>query len=189
MTPPHLGGSYRLGDGNTTMRDVWGYLIVKYDLKSMLDIGAGWGHSMKFFADHLVSAAGVDGDPECAGDGQQCPGLLITHDYTLGPCTALGDRQFDLAWSAEFLEHVDEQFMSNYMTDFKRCKLAVVTHAAPEQHGHNHVNCKDDNYWIQSFTSNGFSFDFSETLKLRTTDRWKAPWGRISLMVFRNSLR
>lgn len=184
MTPAHLGGSYKEGDGNTTMRDVWGYLIVKYELKSMLDIGAGWGHTMKFFADHLVSAVGVDGDAGCAGEGQQCPGLLITHDYTLGPCSALGDWTFDLAWSAEFLEHVGEQFMPNYMADFKRCKYACVTHAEPGQHGHNHVNCKDGNYWIKAFSSNGFILDFADTSLLRKTDRWSAPWGRRTLLFF-----
>lgn len=186
MTPPHLGGAYPCGDANTVCRDVFGYLIVKYRLKSLLDIGAGYGHCMKFFAEHLVAVTGIDGDPACQGPEQQCPGCVIQHDYTLGPCPQLADRKFDLAWSAEFLEHVEERFLPNYMLDFQRCKLVVATHAEPGQNGHHHVNCASSEYWYSKFKEYGFEHLESETALLRATDRWKAGWGRRTLMVFSN---
>ena len=185
-TPPHLGGAYACGDSNTIMRDVSGYLMVKYRLKSVLDIGAGYGHCMKYFADHLVAVTGIDGDPACQGPEQQCQGLVIQHDYTLGPCPQLGDKQFDMAWSAEFLEHVEERFIPHFMYDFKRCRMVVVTHAEPGQVGHHHVNCKDDTYWVGVFNDWRFGHLADETALVRETDRWHAGWGRRTLMVFEN---
>lgn len=181
MTPEHLGGAYECGDGNTWMPDCWGYLIVKYDIRSMLDIGCGFGHAMKWFSDFLVGARGIEGWDE-AVEKNLMRGLVIKHDFTTGPVVL--DREYDLAWSAEFLEHVEEKFIPNYMAAFQRCKRAVITHGEPGQHGHHHVNCQPDNYWVDVFAKWGFLHDTVETAVLRSTDRWRAGWGRRTLMLF-----
>lgn len=184
MTAPHLGGAYPVGDGNTFMPDVYGYLTVKYELKTVIDIGCGYGHTLKWFGETLVAGTGIDGWDEAIRDSVY-GGEKILHDFTIGPAP-LGDRKFDLAWSSEFLEHVEEKYIPHYMDAFRRCRVAVVTHAEPGQHGHHHVNCKDDQYWIDVFKSYGFKYNDEETLLLRKTDRWKAPWGRKTLLSFNN---
>jgi SAM-dependent methyltransferase len=173
--PEHLGGAYVQGDSNTIMPDVWGYLLVKYGIKTMVDIGCGYGHAMEWFSKYLVHSIGFDGDPE-AVNKNRLPGHAFVHDFTLGePRDGIIKEAdfFDLAWSSEFLEHVEEKYMANYMAVFRRCRYACVTHAEPKQPGHHHVNCEDDDYWIQKFAD------------LRSTDRWGAGWGRRTLMFFR----
>lgn len=167
------------------MKDVWGYLLTKFGLTTLLDVGCGYGHAMRFFADHLVTVQGIDGDPACQGPEQQCPGCVLTHDYTTGSAP-LGPRLYDLAWSAEFLEHVEFPYVPNYMRDFRRCRIVVVTHAEPGQNGHHHCLCETDAFWVEKFYEYGFDHNPNETALLRRTDRWHAPWGRRTLMFFDN---
>lgn len=181
---PWIGGAYEGGDCNTIMHDIWGYLIVKYDLHSMIDVGCGYGHSLEFFSKLGVSCVGYDGDPN-AIEGGKHRGYMVLHDFAQGP--AVTKSTFDLGWSAEFLEHVREKYMANYMTLLQRCKRICVTHAEPGQIGHHHVNCQDDRYWIEKFASFGFEHNSSETKLLRQTDRWKTAWGRRTLMLFDNT--
>lgn len=183
-TPAHLGGAYPGGDGNTHMEDCWGYAMVKYGVKSLLDIGCGYGHTLEYFSRFLVGGVGVDGWEEAIRDNV-FKGPKVLHDYTVGPAP-LGDQRFHLGWSAEFLEHVDIKYMPNYMADFRRCDHVIVTHALPGQHGHHHVSCFDDVFWVDAFTKHGFQWDEDETKLLRATDRWSAPWGRCALLMFHN---
>lgn len=183
---PHLGGAYDVGDANTFMPDVWGYLLTKYNLKSVLDIGCGYGHAIEWFSRFLVHCVGIDGDPNCVA-GAKLPGHVFQHDFTLGdpPESIIKPRDyFDLAWSAEFLEHVEERYMEHYMSAFRRCRYVCVTHAEPGQAGHHHVNLQPDDYWVQVFAESGFIIKPEETRILRRTDRWTAGWGRRSLMFF-----
>lgn len=183
-TPAHLGGAYPGGDGNTFMPDVYGWLTVQYELKTILDVGSGYGHTLKWFGDTLVGGTGIDGW-EDAIKGSVFGGELILHDFTKGPAP-LDGRSWDMGVSFEFLEHVDIQYSPNYMDAFKKCRHVCTTHAAPGQHGHHHVSCFPDEFWVELFTSNGFEYDSDTTALLRKTDRWHAPWGRVSLQFFKN---
>lgn len=178
----HLGGCYPEGDGNTTMVDVWGYLLVRHEVKSVLDVGAGYGHALQWFATHgLCQIKGIEGWPE-AVEKSLVPGHVILHDFTTGPAPIA--QPFDLCWCAEFVEHVAEEFIPNYMKAFQLCRHLVMTHGEPGQAGHHHVNCQSDGYWVAQMAAYGFDFNMDETKLLRRTDRWRAPWGRRSLMSF-----
>lgn len=179
----HLGGAQDL-DGNTWMPDVWGYLIVKYQVESVLDIGCGFGHAQKWFEQFLISTTGVEGHAETAA--RHVLGRVVQHDYTLGSAP-LGDARFDLCWCAEFVEHVEERFIDNYVKDMARCAVVCLTHGEPRQDGYHHVNCQTDEFWIHALRQRGFTFNPRETATLRKTDRWKAGWGRRTLMVFWNN--
>jgi SAM-dependent methyltransferase len=175
-----LGGAFR--DENTIMVDVWGYLLVKYELKRVLDIGCGYGYALKWFADNgLCFVTGIEGWDN-AVENNECKSSVVKHDFHTGPAPV--DLPYDLAWSAEFLEHVDEQYLPNVLQTMRLARYACVTHATPGQAGFHHVNCQSDEYWIRKFAEYGFTFQEEETKVLRRTDRWKAAWGRRSLMFF-----
>lgn len=181
-TPAHLGGGVPQGDGNTVMPDVWGWCLVQWEVKSLLDIGSGYGHTAKWFADHgLCNVKSIDGDPDVENSYVGPAGTLLIHDFTKGPAPI--GTPFDLAWSAEFLEHVDEQYVPNYMAAFQLCRRAVVTHAEPGQYGHHHVQLKSTEWWISKFKEFGFECNREQTALLRRTDRWRASWGRRTLLV------
>jgi len=182
MSADHLGGAIPEGDTNTIMPDVWGYLLVKYDPKVVLDLGCGYGHALKWFREHgLCNIVGVEGWTE-AIEKSLVKGHVIEHDFSKGPAPISGP--FDLVWSAEFLEHVDEEFLPNVMTAMRLARHACVTHAEPGQHGHHHVNCQTTEYWIEKFSQYGFNYLSAETELLRRTDRWRATWGRRTLTMF-----
>lgn len=178
---PYLGGSYE--DANTIMTDVWGWVLVERDIKSVLDIGAGFGHCLKWFADNgLCQIKGIEGWPE-AVEKNLVKGHIIQHDFTEGPAPIA--QPFDLAWSAEFVEHVEERYIPNFMPAFRLARYAIITHAEPGQAGHHHVNCQTTEYWIDKFKEYGFDHEAEATNKLRRTDRWRAGWGRRTLTAFR----
>jgi hypothetical protein len=99
-----------------------------------------------------LKATGLDGDASVMHYGN-------VHDFTTGPPPMPPGMTYDLAWSVEFLEHVEEQFIPNYMAAFQRCKYALVTAAPPGAPGHHHVNCQDGDYWVDVFKKYGFEHD------------------------------
>ena len=153
---PHLGGYIPGGDPATYYPDLWRWLVEDYGVGSVIDVGCGEGHAVEFFMEHLGrgNVYGIDGvetHPDVA--------WYEVWDYTNGPYVAFLDEA-DLVWSCEFVEHVEERFMENFLETF-RCSsdLILMTHAEPGQAGHHHVNCQTADYWKGALASIGFSFD------------------------------
>ena len=178
----HLGGCIPDGDTNTIMPDVWGYLLVKYEPKIVLDVGCGFGQCLEWFAKMgLCQIVGVEGWDE-AIEQNVVRAHVVRHDFTKGPAPI--GTPFDLAWSAEFLEHVEEKYLPHVMQTLRLARYACVTHGEPGQYGHHHVNCQTTEYWIGKFAEYGFDHLADETALLRRTDRWRATWGRRTLTMF-----
>ena len=177
--PAHLGGHQNethVDDGALT------YLIDKFGVQSYLDIGCGPGGMVELAHEKGLLSLGVDGDftLERPDDSR-----YFLHDYTKGPAAVEG--LWDVGWSCEFLEHVEEKYMDNYMDTFLKCKRVVVTHAFPGQGGHHHVNEQDSNYWFQQFGRRGFLLDMVSTDEIRKASTMGQRYIRVSGMVFFNS--
>ena len=162
----HLGGymTGEIGDPATYYPNMWKYVIDKYHIKSVLDVGCGMGISCSFFKNNGCSVIGIEGDPLCK-ENSNIKDSIITHDYTIGKTNI--EQEFDLSWCCEFLEHVDAQFIDNYMTDFTKCKLILITHAFPGQAGHHHVNLQNSDYWIDIFKKYNLYYNHELTNELR----------------------
>lgn len=159
-TAGHLGGYLAGGDPDTTYPEMWAWLVETWEVKSVLDIGCGDGNALRHFYDlGVTTLLGVE------GVRQDQPGI-VQHDYSTGPLPmALDD--FDLAWSAEFVEHVDEEFVPNFMATFHAARFALITHGEPGQPGWHHVNNQTADYWKGAFAAYGFEFDESLTAMTR----------------------
>ena len=131
-TADHLGGYLAGGDPDTLYPDMWDWLVDTWEVKSVIDIGCGDAPALSHFLSRGIRAVGVDGMPPTHE-------LVTQHDYTTGPYVPNGE--FDLAWSAEFVEHVDEVYVPNFMATFRRARFAAITHAEPGCPGWHHVNC------------------------------------------------
>lgn len=156
ILPSHLGGHKNrthLDDG------VLDFMIKKYKIKSFIDIGCGPGGMVNLAEEKNLKSLGIDGDFTVKRSGNN----FIIHDYTSGPTTFEGN--FDLAWSCEFVEHVHEDFIPNYIKDFQRAKYVVMTYS--EKPGHHHVNLKPAEYWINIFRESGFNYDENLTQEIR----------------------
>jgi cyclopropane fatty-acyl-phospholipid synthase-like methyltransferase len=166
--PQHLGGhknKTHLDEGALELA------IKKFGVKTMLDIGCGPAGMVELACSMGIDAQGIDGDFEV-----ERPNVPVTiHDYEKGP-GPLGNLTVDLIWSCEFVEHVYEEFLSNFMQDFQRGRVVFMTFAPPNTPGHHHVNCNTKEYWIDVFDQYGFDYDDTLTNTLRdvsTMGRWK----------------
>jgi hypothetical protein len=110
-----------------------------------------------------LDAMGIDGDWEVPKEKDT---FILIHDFTTGPCLTT-KAEFDLGWSVEFLEHVEEKYQDNYMQSFALCKYVVCTAAPPGYPGHHHVNCQLLTYWRDVFDKYGFDYDNDVTQRIR----------------------
>lgn len=160
----HLGG-YVIGKAapGTWCPEIWDWSIEELGINSMLDIGCGLGYVMEYYQNKGVEVMGVDGSPSAIRDSI-LPSKTTKHDYAQGTWTP--DKTFDLIWSSEFLEHVEEKHLPHFMATFQSAKKYIfVTFAVPGQKGHHHVNLQFADYWIEKFEQIGFTYD--ETLSLQ----------------------
>ena len=159
-TEGHLGGYLVGGDPDTTFPDMWKWLVETWEAKTILDVGCGDGNALRHFREYgALSALGIDGVKQDDPD-------IYEHDFSTGPFPH-HLPSFDLAWSAEFVEHVDEQYVPNFMPAFRSARFALITHAEPGSPGWHHVNCRTDEYWKGVFAGYGFEFDEGLTAQTR----------------------
>jgi SAM-dependent methyltransferase len=155
----HLGGYEQGGDPATYYPELWRWAVDKYSIKSVLDVGCGEGHSLKFFRDQLkCEVLGIEWLAQEDPDILQC-------DFTEN--LWIPDKARDMVWCCEFLEHIEEKHLSNIWTALRSAPLVLMTHAAPGQGGHHHVNCRDAEYLKGFFAALGFQYDPGATIDAR----------------------
>ncbi len=161
----HLGGYFHGGDEATWSPKLWTRLVEQFDVRSVLDIGCGEGHSTKFFQGLGCDVLGLEGSEEALANSA-LPDRMVRHDFSKAPFVP--DREFDLVWTCEFVEHVEHEFVANILRTLAAARKAVaMTHAFPGQHGHHHVNCQPNRYWIGLIEGQGFDLDLVHTLENR----------------------
>src|SRR5271166_1318469 len=82
---PDLGGNYRYGDVSKFVPTLWRYLVDRFAVKSVLDVGCGEGHAVNFFHKLGVVAHGIDGLKFFSGIntvGLMRPSSSIAHCHT-----------------------------------------------------------------------------------------------------------
>lgn len=179
----HLGGTAIVGDPMTFVPDVWEYLLKKYPIKSMIDIGCGVGINARWFQERGIIAHGVEGFPDYIRHTVLPKESLTQHDYTTGPF--IPKRMYDLGWSSEFVEHVEEKYVPNFIFTFYCCKYVCMTHATPGQGGYHHVNEQPGDYWITRMQDAGFRHLEEDSAWMQSTGP-NTHYGRRTLMLFQN---
>lgn len=173
---PHLGGYNLTHDAQGTwVPELWAKLIADLGIKSMVEVGSGLGDTVRWFREHGVDALGIEGEPVAAYES----GAII-HDYTKGPRLV---PECDLVWSAEVVEHIDEQFIPNFMATFRAGEHVGLSAAQPGDEGHHHVNCRSPDYWIEVFGRYGFEYNRAYTRELKAV----TPFGEPRVRCIRNN--
>jgi hypothetical protein len=155
---PHLGGYIVGGDDATFFPELWTWLVAEHGVETMIDVGCGEGHAVDYFDTLGAESVGIDGVRQ-DHDGVYC------HDYTAGPYTP--PFTVDLCWCCEFVEHVEERYVPNFLATFVCADLVLMTHAEPGQQGHHHVNCQPAAYWRGVLAAVGYRLDADLTRKTR----------------------
>lgn len=182
--PNHLGGHCfrtHLDQGCLDM------MIKEYGITSMLDVGSATG-GMVDLAHHMgLRAHGIEGDFTL---NFKHPERVTVHDFTQGPAP-VQDR-FDLVWCCAFVEHVEQEFVSNFVKAFQLGQYLVMTYY--ELPGHHHVNLKGSQWWIDTLDQYGFDHDpvLTDRVRQSTTmgrksNNWShKAWMRHYGLGFRN---
>jgi SAM-dependent methyltransferase len=166
--PEHLGGHLNkthVDEGSLN------WIIKEFSIKSFLDVGCGPGGMVNLAKKKSLKALGVDGDYTLK---RSDPESFILHDYTQGPLEF--EEKYDLCWSCEFVEHVEETYIDNYMRTINCANLVVITHAPPGWPGHHHVNCQTAEYWIDVFKNYNFIYNDDLTKLLRKKSTMAKPF-------------
>jgi hypothetical protein len=166
-------GKYHLGGHlNKTHTDeaIIKFIKYEYNIKSIIDIGCGPGGMSQVCLDEGIDWFGVDGDFTVIPKDNS-----LVHDFSDGPPSI--DRTFDCAWSVEFLEHVDEEYVDNFMKAFQLAdKMIIATAATPGTPGHHHVNCQPLEYWIDVFDNYGYEYSEEVTKTIKEISSMKKPF-------------
>jgi len=166
------------GHCNMTNLDagVLNYLVSTFGIESMIDVGCGPGMMIYLARKAGLQAYGVDGDPTVHPD--------VLHNFDHGPLVV---ELADLAWSVEFLEHVDECFLDNVFSVLEKCRYVFCT--ANPKPGPWHSNCQPIRYWKQVFHDRGFWFDTAATTFIRRVSTMERDFVRDTGMFFWNTKR
>lgn len=157
----HLGGH----KGRThTDPGLLEYFNLEKQCNSLLDVGCGPGGQVELAKSLGWQADGVDGD-HTVKRSFSCQIV----DFKYGMYVA--DKLYDLGWCVEFLEHVEEKYIPNYMPALSACNFVVVTHALPGEPGHHHVNCQEQDYWVEVFAKYNLIYDaeLTQIVKQKST--------------------
>jgi len=93
---PHLGGNILEGDDATWEPRMWGWLLERFQVRTVLDLGCGSGFSTRWFREEAgVEAIGLDG---LLANVERCGEPSILCDLTK-PLPELPD--VDLVWCCE----------------------------------------------------------------------------------------
>lgn len=146
-------------------------------IRSMLDVGCGTGGMVKLARDIGIDAIGIDGDDSIERNID-----VVIHDYRNLPPKW---DAVDLIWSIEFVEHVDKEYIYNFMQTFKRGRYICMTHAPPGTKGHHHVNCQTEDYWIAKMEEYGFYHLEKLTKEIRKRSTMDREFMRRHGLMFR----
>lgn len=178
----HLGGFLLNKPApGTWCPEIWDWSVSELGVKSMLDVGCGLGYVMQYFQKAGVETFGVDGSPSAIQKNIMPADRLTKHDFNSGAWKP--ERGFDLIWSSEFVEHVEQQYEPNFFETFKAAsKYLLITFAVPGQGGHHHVNEQYEDYWVEKIEALGFEYDAKLTMHARNL----LPQEDITGMQFRD---
>jgi SAM-dependent methyltransferase len=174
---PHLGGNLDGGDPRTFCPELWRWLVDRYKVRTVYDVGCGEGQAMDAFAALGCHVVGLDGLPQC----KAVRGSFLCHDLATGPMPLEG---VDLVWCSEVVEHIDEAHLGNLLDTICCGRLLAMSHATQGQSGHHHVNCQPASYWVAHIESRGLRLLGTDTLESRS---FPGPFWQQTGLIFQRA--
>ena len=180
---PHLGGSVKAGDPFTYCPSVWNYVIERFGIESVLDLGSGAGNSALFFHRRGLAVLAVDGfKPSVLSS--IFPAIML--DLTRDSVTT----RVDLVHCQEVAEHIEERYLDNLMNSMLCGRIIIMTHALPGQSGMHHVNLQSSDYWIRQLEKRNATYLEEDTRRIRRlAETDGATYMQQSGLMFANQAR
>lgn len=157
---PHVGGNIWQGDPWTYAPTAWRYIVGRFCVRSVLDVGSGRGHAAHWFAKNGCAVVAIDASMENVTTALH---PTVHCDLLNGPLTC----PVDLAHCQEVAEHIPEIYVGNFISTLANGSVIVMTHGEPGQPGHHHVNCQPADYWKQHVEAAGYHYLPDDTDRVR----------------------
>lgn len=157
----HVGGNISVGDPHSYSPSVWQYLIGRFAVRSMLDVGAGLGHCAMWFHRSGIATVGIDG---LAFNCSKSVYPLVHADLSKTSVYC----PVDLVLCVEMVEHLEEKYLDNLLDTLCNGKIIVMTNALPGQGGYHHVNEQPTQYWVDHLSKRNCSVSKDDTEKIRS---------------------
>lgn len=162
-----------------------------FNFKSLIDVGCGAGHYLKYCLDHgMADVYGIEGAEDAFSLLLVDKKYVLKHDLRK-PLTL--SRKWDVCLSIEVAEHVDRLYSDNYvkiLTDAS--DTIILTAAHPKQGGTAHVNEQPREWWINKFKKFGYEYDKQTTDKIKADFRKAAQQGHyvadcfhVNILIFK----
>lgn len=158
---PHLGGNIKQGDPYTFCPRVWDYVIDRFSITSVMDLGSGIGNAAHYFFTKHMRTVAIEGLAESIKDSLY---PAVCHDLTKGPVVT----NVDLVHCQEVVEHIEERFLDHLLSSLACGRVILMTHALPGQDGHHHVNLQPTDYWIKHVSARGYELLAEDTNRIRS---------------------
>jgi cyclopropane fatty-acyl-phospholipid synthase-like methyltransferase len=146
--------------------------------KLVIDLGCGLGTILQYLKDvGFTDLIGIEGSELSNFDFNNIKKLDLTNPLFLDKGNVI---------SIEVFEHIPAQYEKQFVDNILNCcdgKL-VISVATVGQPGIGHVNCKNNDYIINIFESNGFKFNSERTKEIRSTVENHVDYLRNTLMIF-----
>lgn len=161
----NLGGNLYFGDPATYCPDVFKYVMGRFGVKTVLDVGAGRGYLAQFLNQNYgANVIGIEGLPY---NVENAVHPLVNWDLTKG---GFKTSMVDLVTCVEVVEHIEEKYLDNLLDTLTQGKIVLMTHALPGTGGDFHVNEQSDQYWIEKFATRGYALLPIDTKIVRELD-------------------
>jgi hypothetical protein len=156
----HLGGNIVEGDPFTFCPKTWAYVVERFAISSVMDLGSGGGYAADYFYCRGLKTVAVDGLYENVRASSY---PAICHDLTRGPVIT----SVDLVHCQEVVEHIDESYLGSLLSSLACGRVILMTHALPGQGGYHHVNEQPESYWVECLEDKGYNLLVEDTARVR----------------------
>jgi hypothetical protein len=160
-----FGGAIAGGDPDTWYPAMWRWAKERYGVTRMIDVGAGYGNTARFWRQLGCDVTAVEGHPEFVAQSV-IPAHTRQHDFRTGPCLFDGPV-VDFAWCCEVAEHIEEDDSQHLLRTLGRARVVALTHGTPGQPGIDHCNCQPSSYWVRKMLQRGLRLDYAGTRTAR----------------------
>ena len=162
-------------------------IIENFNPKYVFDVGCGTGQWLDEYRKYNVLTKGVEGSRNAfieMSDGTK----EVVLEWDLRDKIGEEDYNIDFVQSFEVAEHIEEDYANVFIHNLIKDDpdIVLLTAAPPEQHGVQHVNCQEREYWMKKMKDKDYLFNQDLLNEIKD---WGAPkdcpfWWPSNLMVF-----
>ena len=162
-------------------------IVERFKPKYVLDVGCGTGQWLDEYRKYSVLAKGIEGSGNAFIEmSEETKKNVLKWD--LRDKIKEEDYSIDFVQSFEVAEHIEEEYADIFIHHLVKDDPDVIllTAASPGQAGHQHVNCKNREYWEVKMKNNGYLFEQDLLNEIKDWDYPKdcPTWWPRNLMVF-----